>query len=169
MVKDQRRRGIFIVTAQSNEAKNFLTNFKLRVEEGTRSFDIPLRETNPAKRVWIKIHDVCSSDMNEVDNKDFDKFFIDLGATILTPTQRATHFQSTILNGMREVRVDLGEHIERNHTWRFDDGKEADFWVTYNTQPYHCRQCDIWHEDGNCPKRQKNRNSWEKKEGQQNY
>ena len=169
VVKDQRRRGVFIVTAQSNEAKNFLTNFQLRVEEGHRKFDIPLRETNPAKNVWIKIHDVCRGDLNEVENKDFDKLFQELGATILVPTKRATHFKSTVLNGMREVRVELGDHIDRNLTWKFENGKEADFWVTYNTQPYHCRQCAIWHDDGNCPKREKNRNNWEKKEGQQKF
>ena len=67
VVKDQRRRGIFIVTAQSNEAKGFLTNFKFRVEEGHRKFDIALHETNPAKNVWIKILDVCRGDLNDVE------------------------------------------------------------------------------------------------------
>ena len=54
VVKDRRRRGVFIVTAQSNDAKNFLTNFKLCVEEGQRKFYIPLRETNPEKMYGSK-------------------------------------------------------------------------------------------------------------------
>ena len=28
---------------------------------------------------------------------------------------------------------------------------------------------NVWHENGNCPKREKNRNNWEKKEGQQKF
>ena len=169
LVKDKRRRGVFEVTAYTQEAVNRLSTFKLKVSKEGRDIELPLKEKKNGKRaIWVSINGTTWGKMASVPNDYFDGVLKESGATIKVETKRRFHRGTTIYNGQREALVELGESpIERQHFWTDDDGKDHGWWLTYRGQPYSCSRCEgAWHDDGNCPKWDANRRD-DANEGQQ--
>ena len=169
LVEDWRRRGVFEVTAFTQEAVTRLTNFKVKITKEKRSFEIPLKEkSNGKKAVWVTINGTKFGKMATVPNAYFDGVLKENGATIKVETKRRHYRGYKYYNGQREALVELGDaHIQRQHCYTDEDGKEHNWWLMYRGQPHSCRRCDDqWHEDGNCPKWQAKRQE-EANEGQQ--
>ena len=161
LVADRIRRGAFEVTAFTQEAVNRLSSFKLKVSKEGRDFEIPLKEkTSGKKAVWISINGTTWGKLAALPHSYFDDVLKECGVdTIKVETRRRYYRGFKVLNGQREALVVLGDkHIERQHYWTDDEGKDHGWWLTYRGQPYSCRKCEgKWHEDGNCPK-------WEKRD-----
>ena len=150
-----RRRGVFNVTALTNDAAAVLEAFVLKVDwKGTKA-DIPLRKRRSEKPpVWVKFFQSQEGEMAFVGDEYFDDLLRNNGAVIVKPTSRCGHRNADgILNGVREAQVELGaNHIGRFHTWTSDDGVEYRFKVQYRQQPFDCRDCNDTHKDGQCPR-----------------
>ena len=152
---NDRKRGVFNVTALSKDAGTFLSTFKLKAEKDGKKIEIPLKEKRKrGSAVWASINRTCDGEMTEVPNAYFDAHLQSQGATILEPTKRRKHRASNLLNGQREVLIEIGEkHLARQQLWVSDDGKENHEWqISYRGQPFKCRNCDEWHADGKCPR-----------------
>ena len=152
---NDRKRGVFNVTALSKDAGTFLSTFKLTVEKDGKKVVLPLREKRKrGTAVWASINRTCDGEMTEVPNTYFDTHLHALGAVVIEPTKRRKHRGSNLLNGQREVLVEIGEkHFARQQLWTSEDGKESHEWqISYRGQPFKCRNCDAWHADGKCPR-----------------
>ena len=156
VVEDWRRRGTFEVTAITQEAITFLANFKLKISKEGRSFEIPLKEKSSGKKAtWLSFGGTCFGKMATVPNAYFDGVLRECGVEVIKVETRRRYYRGQrVYNGQREALVELGDaHIQRQHTWTDEEGKEHGWWLTYRGQPYSCRKCDgQWHDDGNCPK-----------------
>ena len=151
-----RKRGVFNVTTLTKEAAATLSSFKLVIEKGGKRREIPLKERRRRLKpaVWASINRTCDDEMRDVPNSYFDQLLASLGAIVVEPTKRRKYRGSNVLNGQREVLIEVGEkHIDRQQRWTGEtEGESHDWFITYRGQPFQCRNCDDWHQDGNCPK-----------------
>ncbi len=86
---NDRKRGVFNVTALSKDAGVFLSTFKLSVEKDGKKVEIPLKERRKrGSAVWATINRTCEDEMMEVPNTYFDNLLQAQGATVLEPTKR---------------------------------------------------------------------------------
>ena len=101
--------------------------------------------------------------MAQLPNSFFDEMLEEAGFVILKETHKRTYYDSSIYNGQRSALVQRGnQHLERDHEWTSDNGDVYKWWLEYDGQPFMCRRCNIFHDDGKCP-------AWEKKKEERSW
>ena len=99
--------------------------------------------------------------MAQLPNAYFDKVLVEAGFTVLKPTEKRTYFKTNVFSGQRSAHCQRGrDHIERNHEWIGPEGHIFKWRIEYEDQPFDCfKGCNIWHNDGKCPKWEKQKES----------
>ena len=136
---NDRKHGVFNVTALSKDAGTFLATFKPTIEKDGKKIEIPMKEKRKrGSAVWASINRTCDGEMTDVPNSYFDSHLQAQGAIIIEPTKRRKHRGSNLLNGQREVLIEIGEkHLDRIQMWTSEDGKDNHEWqISYHGQPF---------------------------------
>ena len=153
-------KGGFSIQTGDRTTAEFLRTFVLEINWNGKTHRVPLKPAPTDKPlIWVRLNLTCKGIMAQLPNTYFDGILEEGGFTIHTPTQKRTYLHNNVLNGQRSARVDRGgNHLPRNHEWIGPEGHVFKWRLEYEGQPYYCfRGCDITHEDGKCPR-------WEKQQ-----
>ena len=151
-------RGCYIIQTGNETTANFLASFELETRVNGVRHLVPLRRHLPdSDRTRVKFWQTCKGQITKLPNRYFDDILEAAGCTITEPTIKSTHQHTTLYDGFRIAYVVRGEqHMERNHEYIADNGLVFKWRLDYQGQPFYCfRGCDVFHQDGKCPK-------WEK-------
>ena len=161
-------RGCFSIQTSDPDSAAFLREFQLEITRQGKTHRVGLRPVLPdrpkTRVLWMY---TCTGNMSDVPNAYFDKILEDEGFTILSPTEKKHHQEgdgTPVLNGMRSTFTMRGStHAERFREWESPDGHIFKYQLIYDGQPYQCnRGCGIMHNDGKCPK-------WEKQQEKKSF
>ena len=157
-------RGCFNILTGSKSTAAFLRTLVVELPVHGKTYCLSLRPSMPEKpRIWVRFRDTCRGVMAQLPNSYFDDMLEEAGFTILKETHKRTYYESSIFNGQRSALVQRGNHhLERDHEWISETGDVFKWWLDYDGQPFNCRRCNIFHDDGKCP-------AWEKKKEERSW
>ena len=162
---DHYHRGCYSISTGDKKTAEFLKTFVLEIKWKGKPHRVPLKPATPDKpKIWVRFWGTCIGVMSQLSNSYFDKIVEEAGFNILKPTEKRTHYGSTIYNGQRSALCQRGaSHIEREHEWIDEEGNVFKWRLEYDGQPHQCtRGCNTYHEDGKCA-------TWEKKKEERSW
>ena len=159
--------GIFLITVNNESDKKKLVNKSLSYDFGgnnghtlkTAKVPLVLQEKRPYYQnpKWVTIDKLYDSGLSCATHKQVDEFLLGYG-TLIVPTRDKTDAHG-FRTGKREARIDMTNDIERwqSVTMKVTVEKKeveitgkANFY--YKGQPYHCRECQVTH-NNKCPQK----------------